>query len=691
MCRRILGVVFALLCGAATDVARAQSNFTPGDSMGLDFTAVRFSPYRWDDMHGGKGFRDHVGFHGGLPAGQRYSYIEFVERAPPTASVPTQCTVASLYNIIHNMEPSLAVLLITSHGTVGQIDVEVFEGGPAGRAAMDARFDAYINGTTGIPDLPKFTALEIIKQGSNSPSRPNVIAVWDVFFRNHGRLNQSLVYFGTCNGGSPDPIGSSMATAAVNGGARVAIGPPDQLSYTRLATDIGKFFKRLDGKEGLGMRNVAAARGGLFLSVAGEENTTLSPAVASVSAPCPLKAPQIVIFGLDTDCNTMITPDIVGTGVTIENEVWLNPRVIYGTCTAPPADAMPGACGFILRLRWPTVRSARNNARLDGNENPMGAGNAVGPSWDDYVQQFSCSCAPPTVAPSAADDPLVSHVAWEAVPIPRNDATVPRGAPIPNDDCIGAFPAPVGVPLCVMGSTAGAMADAVPSCPAAPTAPGVWFSVVGTGGQMTFTTCPAALPPGSCPPFTDMNEDAFISVYEGSCATLECVAFDDDTCGERADEDPLSMPFPEVSWCTEMGVTYYVLVHGFGSSVGEFSGMVIDAGPCMEVTGACCTETGCMYVTETACLEAKGAFLGQAGSCIEFFSALTCLRPKFADLNCDDAVDLLDLDPFALALISDSMYAGEFPGCDARYADLNFDEMMDAADLPHFIDILMSQ
>jgi hypothetical protein len=62
---------------------------------------------------------------------------------------------------------------------------------------------------------------------------------------------------------------------------------------------------------------------------------------------------------------------------------------------------------------------------------------------------------------------------------------------------------------------------------------------------------------------------------------------------------------------------------------------------------------------------------------------LTC------DINCDGAVNVFDIDPFVLALVSAEGYAASFPGCDIRTADLNRDGRVDVFDIDHFIECML--
>lgn len=129
------------------------------------------------------------------------------------------------------------------------------------------------------------------------------------------------------------------------------------------------------------------------------------------------------------------------------------------------------------------------------------------------------------------------------------------GGSVANDACSGATSVACGGS--VSGSTIGATIDNVGGgfCGTSITAPGVWHSVVGTGGIMEVTTCNA----GS-------NYDTKLSVFSGSCSSLSCVGGNDDdfTCG-------LNGLRSTVSWNSVAGQTYYILVHGFSAGTGNYT------------------------------------------------------------------------------------------------------------------------
>lgn len=128
-----------------------------------------------------------------------------------------------------------------------------------------------------------------------------------------------------------------------------------------------------------------------------------------------------------------------------------------------------------------------------------------------------------------------------------------QSTPPANDDCANAIPLSCG--SSVLGTTRNATLDPqAGNCGTSVTTPGVWYTLVGTGGPITLTTCS-----------NDTNYDTKLSVYTGSCASPVCVTGNDDwnAC-------PVSPLHSRVEFNSLAGVTYRVLVHGFGGQTGEF-------------------------------------------------------------------------------------------------------------------------
>jgi hypothetical protein len=123
-----------------------------------------------------------------------------------------------------------------------------------------------------------------------------------------------------------------------------------------------------------------------------------------------------------------------------------------------------------------------------------------------------------------------------------------------NDECPKAL-GPLQLDgTVIQGSTGGAVVDTtVPFCLSAVTSPGVWYFVTGDGSTLQASLCDGA------------SFDTRLSVYEGNCPDMQlesliCVDGNDDFCGQES----------LVTWLSEEGTTYYVLVHGYQNGSGDF-------------------------------------------------------------------------------------------------------------------------
>ncbi|MEK6643479.1 MAG: dockerin type I domain-containing protein [Planctomycetota bacterium] len=63
------------------------------------------------------------------------------------------------------------------------------------------------------------------------------------------------------------------------------------------------------------------------------------------------------------------------------------------------------------------------------------------------------------------------------------------------------------------------------------------------------------------------------------------------------------------------------------------------------------------------------------------------IRPAFlaGDLNCDDSIDALDIQPFVKALLDAAAYATNNPSCGYFYADMNADAAVNVLDVEPFV------
>jgi hypothetical protein len=124
-----------------------------------------------------------------------------------------------------------------------------------------------------------------------------------------------------------------------------------------------------------------------------------------------------------------------------------------------------------------------------------------------------------------------------------------------QDNCGVATPIVCGA--VVSGNTTPFTVDVAPTCGTTNgTGGGLWYSILGTGSNITASLC------GS-------SYDTKIRVYSGTCGSLVCTVGNDDFCGLQS----------EVTWASTAGVTYYILVHGYGGSQGAYTLTMTCAAP----------------------------------------------------------------------------------------------------------------
>ncbi|UCE60994.1 MAG: hypothetical protein JSU63_04430, partial [Phycisphaerales bacterium] len=191
----------------------------------------------------------------------------------------------------------------------------------------------------------------------------------------------------------------------------------------------------------------------------------------------------------------------------------------------------------------------------------------------------------------------------------------------------------VEVPAQISDSTLQATVDNAPPCgtATAPTAPGMWYRIKGTGNRITATTCTSP---------TDY--DTQISVFRDNCLGLICVDGNNDTPGfnEKCVIGESSVK-STVSWCSEEGQEYLILVHGYQPEAGNYGLEITDNGdPCSDPpsfgagVGVCCLRGACdAMITYESCLE-------QGGSWLEGYDCdpNCCPQPYTGQTDCTDAI-----------------------------------------------------
>ncbi|UCG33653.1 MAG: choice-of-anchor J domain-containing protein, partial [Phycisphaerales bacterium] len=225
--------------------------------------------------------------------------------------------------------------------------------------------------------------------------------------------------------------------------------------------------------------------------------------------------------------------------------------------------------------------------------------------FSDYVATLTAtSCYLPPGACCAIDGTCTEVPELNCGGIWLGEGTTCDPDPCPEmaDFCEDAIP--VGVPSVTFGTTQGATTDSgypSPCGSASITSPGVWYSVIGTGNTMTADLCNGTA-----------TYDSKLTVYCWGCDATVCVDGNDDYCGLQS----------QVTWCSQPGAEYLILVHGYGGATGVFELTITDDGvPCTDAvgclpTGACCLDNAaCIVVEEYLCDAQGGAYQGDDTDC----------------------------------------------------------------------------
>ncbi len=375
----IFVAVFAYSVFFKLTLAIGQPNYTVGTSGYGNNKAYVFSPFKFEFDNAEEQFKAYVGSDDGDSSGQNYDVAIFFNGPPPL--LPT-CTVPKYDEILSNSLGEFALLLHCGHGWHGGLAIEPFDtGAPGSTAAMQRGYELVAQGYGG--------EIYLGHTSSNIWS----IGVYAAFIRNRGQLQSGLAYLNTCESGH-------LVDDFYAAGARVAVGQRDSAFYSSEARERTQLcFRRMDGHEGIGKRTVDSALQSPphymdSLMVSGNQNTTLSPVVTDVSGPPLLFPGDTITLTLDTKCDPdFVPPEIDCYPCQLESVTWREDSLaIIAVMGSPPP---PGTDECEFTLDWTTVKSARNDARLDGNTCPPGGQSGVGPSNDDYVwtmDVISCDC-----------------------------------------------------------------------------------------------------------------------------------------------------------------------------------------------------------------------------------------------------------------------------------------------------------
>ena len=121
-----------------------------------------------------------------------------------------------------------------------------------------------------------------------------------------------------------------------------------------------------------------------------------------------------------------------------------------------------------------------------------------------------------------------------------------------NDQCANAIAIACGQSIAGSIVYSTATGDPTATCTETVDEGGVFYTIVGTGRNITVATCGAGT-----------NYDSKLFVFSGGCGTYTCVGGDDDGCGQGG--GPSTVTFPSVA-----GQSYLVFVSGFDTEQGNF-------------------------------------------------------------------------------------------------------------------------
>jgi len=197
----------------------------------------------------------------------------------------------------------------------------------------------------------------------------------------------------------------------------------------------------------------------------------------------------------------------------------------YSGCLSPGCYTMNTTAGAQpSQVSW-NIRSASGSLVAEG-----GAAMSIGFPWG------GANCAI-----SGCTNPVCNNYNFNAI---TDDASCV--CPPSNDVCANATP--IGCGQVLTGTTINANLDPTAvSCDVtnAITSAGVWYTFIGTGDLVNFSTCGSA------------GGDTKIHVFTGNCSSLECVTDNDDGCSTGF--------LSNISFTANNGVAYYVLVSEYGN------------------------------------------------------------------------------------------------------------------------------
>jgi hypothetical protein len=303
--------------------------------------------------------------------------------------------------------------------------------------------------------------------------------------------------------------------------------------------------------------------------------TSFTPSAAAVGA-------SVVITGTNFTGATQVTFNgTPATAFAVNSATQITATVPAGSTTGPVAVTTPVSTGvsasnFVV-IPAPVVLSFTPAGGLSGAVVVLSGFNFTGTTR----VTFNGTAAPNftvdsdtqltvTVPPGATTGVITLTAAGG-----EGSSTTSFIIPPANDLCANAQP--LGCNQTVTGTTIGATAggDPTANCLEPVDAGGVFYSIVGTGGNITLSTCNAGT-----------AFDTKLFVYSGGCRVYACEAANDDVASCRDNPYASTVTFSSV-----LGTSYLVFVTGFEDETGPFT-----------------LSSACGTATSTAAAAAKSEF-----------------------------------------------------------------------------------
>lgn len=259
---------------------------------------------------------------------------------------------------------------------------------------------------------------------------------------------------------------------------------------------------------------------------------------------------------------------------------------VAGTVFSATASAGPSsACGTYDDDVWFSFVAA-NSAHIIQLNNRAG-------STTDLTMQVLSSCGAATAL--ICSDPETAVVtgltvgatyyirvaSWTSTANQTSTFEVCILTPPVNDECANALPITCGGTVIGSNVAATNLGQPTASCGTTPGSFGVWYTIVGTGRNITLTTCNVGT-----------TFDTKLNVYRGACgaANLICVGGNDDMGITNCS---LSGSRSRVTFLSQKDTIYRILVTGFTTATGTFE-LTATCSPCdLNITSATGTGGGC--------------------------------------------------------------------------------------------------